>query len=277
MAAAVARRDVGRRALPLEQALRVHEVPRPAVADAARRWSWPWPGATTRTVDVLEQHGWRIRDASDVSGRPRHLSRVHRRLARRVHGREGPERPLAQRLVQRPQRHVSRRRAARGHAGHGLRQRAPDRAGPVRLFDAGRGGGGRRRHQRRLPERTHARPASSRAPISIRISCSRDCSRTAASRRVSSCNGPANRSEGDQVMAHRKAPLGTTRRRAPTVWGAEPVVRELAETHDTAPATDAGASAAQPNASTPGTAISKQVVDGAVRKLDRLTARSCSG
>ena len=115
--------------------------------------------------------------------RPRYLPRVHRRLARRVHGREGSERPLAQRLVQRPQRHVSRRGAARGHAGHGLRQRAPDRAGPVRLLDAGRGGGGHRGHQRRLPERTHARPASSRAPISTRISCSRDCSRIAACRR----------------------------------------------------------------------------------------------
>ena len=50
--------------------------------------------------------------------RPRRLPRVHPRLARRVHGREGPERPASDRLVQRPQRHVPRRRPPGGHPGH---------------------------------------------------------------------------------------------------------------------------------------------------------------
>ena len=45
------------------------------------------------------------------------------RLAGRVHRRQGPERAPSDRLVQRPERHLPRRRPAGGHPGHGLRQR----------------------------------------------------------------------------------------------------------------------------------------------------------
>ena len=63
--------------------------------------------------------------------RDRPLPRLHRRLARRVHRRQGPERAPAHRLVQRPQRHLPRLRATGGHPGHRLRRRPADRRGPA--------------------------------------------------------------------------------------------------------------------------------------------------
>src|SRR5207247_11478182 len=75
-------------------------------------------------------------------------------LARRVHGRQGPERAPAQRLVQRPRRVLPRRRPPDGRAGHGLRRRAAARARPARLSH-GRGGRRRRARDRgRLRART---------------------------------------------------------------------------------------------------------------------------
>ncbi len=61
-----------------------------------------------------------------------------RELARRVHGRQGPERPAAHRLVQRPQRDLSRRRSAGRHAGHRLRHRRCRPARRSSRFDVDR-------------------------------------------------------------------------------------------------------------------------------------------
>ncbi len=86
---------------------------------------------------VLEEHGWRIRDAAEVSDDVDTYRAYIAQLAGGVHRREGPERTSSQRLVQRSKRHVSRRATTRGHAGHGVRQRVPDRAGTLRVFDDG--------------------------------------------------------------------------------------------------------------------------------------------
>ena len=111
MAAAVARRDVRGRGLSLEQALRVPEVPRAAVADE-RRALRAGAGRATTTADRRAARAARLADPrrrGRLSATSILYRAVHRPLARRVHRREGPERAAAQRLVQRPQRHLSRR------------------------------------------------------------------------------------------------------------------------------------------------------------------------
>ena len=87
---------------------------------------------------LLETNGWQVLDASEISDDWRRLPRVHRRLSGRVHGRQGPERAPAERLVQRPKRCLPRRGPAGDHAGHRLRQRATHGRGAVRLLDHGR-------------------------------------------------------------------------------------------------------------------------------------------
>ena len=67
LAPAVARRDPRRRALQLEQARRVHEVHRPAAADAASRSSWRCRATSPADQEMLEGHGWQVRHALDFS------------------------------------------------------------------------------------------------------------------------------------------------------------------------------------------------------------------
>ena len=123
MAAALARRDLQRRGLSLEQALRVPEVPRPAVAGRASVRAGPERATTPPTRPLLEEHGWRVRDAGRTVSTDLDPIASTSPVARRVHRRQGPERAAAQRLVQRPQRHVSRRRAACRHPGDRFQQR----------------------------------------------------------------------------------------------------------------------------------------------------------
>ena len=52
--------------LPLEQALRVHEVPRRCRRGHRRRFELALAGCNDEDRRMLEQHGWRIRDASEV-------------------------------------------------------------------------------------------------------------------------------------------------------------------------------------------------------------------
>src|SRR4029453_16614176 len=89
---------------------------------------------------------------------PRQLSRVHRRLARGVHGREGHLRPPAQRVVQRSQRLLPGGRPSGRDAGHVVREVRAHRQRPVRVPDDGRGGRRARAHQRglRRPQRGSA-------------------------------------------------------------------------------------------------------------------------
>ena len=101
-----------------------------------------------------------------ILDRRRRLPQLPPRLAGRVHGGQGPERPPADGLVQRPRGHVPRRRPTRRHPGHGLRRGAADRGGalPVHLD---RRRGLRRRDDRgglpsRTPGRLRARPGALR-------------------------------------------------------------------------------------------------------------------
>ena len=116
---------------------RVPQVPRPAAAYGASPSSWRSAGSIRTTARLLETNGWQVRDASEHLGRLGRLPRVHRRLSWRVHGRQGPERPPAERLVQRPKRCLPRRRPAGDHAGHRLRRTCCPRArgcSPSRLW-----------------------------------------------------------------------------------------------------------------------------------------------
>src|SRR5207248_926006 len=62
----------------------------------------------------------------------------HLRVARRVHGREGSERPPADGLVLGPERDLPRGGETCDHPGHGLWKRLAGRRRPFRLLDAGR-------------------------------------------------------------------------------------------------------------------------------------------
>ena len=147
------------RALQLEQAPRV-----PASSSTCPRRT----GAAVRAGAVelrargparcSRSTGWRVRARARLLDRRRRLPRLHRRLARRVHRRQGPERPAAHRLVQRPQRDLPRRRPAGDHA------RTPASATssrPARACSAsstmdevaGRGRGDQRRLRAPLPRR----------------------------------------------------------------------------------------------------------------------------
>ena len=174
----VARRHLRGRALHLEQAPRVPQVPRPAARTGPRLRAGAEQLRRRSEREMLDEHGWRVRDGARGLDRDRSLPRLHRRLARRVHGRQGPERAAAHRLVQRPQRHLPRLRPAGGHPGHRLRQRPADRRGPVRLRLARRGRRGGRGDRRRLRRATPRRRASSRASTSATRSCSARCSST---------------------------------------------------------------------------------------------------
>ena len=80
------------------------------------------PARRRRSRRALRGAGWELVDPRAHLARPRRLPRLHPRLARRVHGREGHLRAAAQRLVQRPERLLPRGRQARRHAGHRLRR-----------------------------------------------------------------------------------------------------------------------------------------------------------
>ncbi len=182
LAPGVARRHLRGRALHLEQAPRVPQVPRPAARAPGRRFELALSSCEPAEREMLAEHGWRVRDGLEVSTRDRPLPRLHRRLARRVHRRQGPERAPAHRLVQRPQRHLPRLGPAGGHPGHRLRQRPADRRGPAspstRPTRRPTAVGGDRRRLR-APRR--ARPASSPASTSATRWCWGRCSSTSAS------------------------------------------------------------------------------------------------
>ncbi len=163
LAPGLARRHLRGRALHLEQAPRVPQVPRPAASAPAQ--------AFELALSSCEQLGTRDAAAARLAGprrarglaRDRSLPRLHRRLARRVHGRQGPERAPAHRLVQRPQRHLPRLRPPGDHPGHRLRQRPADAAracSPSTRSDeaAGGGRGDRRRLRAPRPRRARDRP-----------------------------------------------------------------------------------------------------------------------
>ena len=86
---------------------------------------------------MLEEQGWKVRARARLLDRHRRLPRLRDRLARRVHRRQGPERPAAHGLVQRPQHHLPRRGPPGDQPGHGLLERVPDRRGTVRLLHDG--------------------------------------------------------------------------------------------------------------------------------------------
>ena len=152
---------------------------------------------------MLEGHGWQVRHALDFSTDTGRLPRLHRGLARRVHGRQGPERAPAHRLVQRPQRHLPGRRAAGDHPGHRLQQRVPDGRGAVRVLDHGRDPGRGRGDQLRLRAPLAAPPRRSRASTSRTTSCSAACSRTSAWSSASGRGYPV------QQPRHRSVPAGS--------------------------------------------------------------------
>ena len=81
--------------------------------------------------------GWDLIDPGADLARPRRLSRLHPAVARRVHGGEGHLRATAQRLVQRPQRLLPRRRPAGRDAGHRLREVRAHGQRPVRVLHDG--------------------------------------------------------------------------------------------------------------------------------------------
>jgi hypothetical protein len=84
---------------------------------------------------VLEENGWRVRDSLGFSYDADPYRDYSPRLPRRVHGRQGPEHPPAERVVQRPQRDVPRRRTTGGYPGDGVQQPPPDRPWAVRVLD----------------------------------------------------------------------------------------------------------------------------------------------
>ena len=192
LAPGLARRHLRRRALHLEQAPRVPQVPRAARAQRpglrAGAEQLPSGGA----ADAGRARLARARRPRGLA-RDRQLPRLHRRLARRVHRRQGPERPPAHRLVQRPQRHLPGRRPAGLTQDTGFGTALPDRRGPARLRLArGRGsrrvGGDRRRLLAPRPRRRARSPASTSATRSCWGRCwSSSASRTrkpAAARRL---------------------------------------------------------------------------------------------
>ena len=148
MAAALARHHVERRALPLEQAFRVHEVPRPAVADergvrtGARRMQRPPTGVCSRSMGG----GFARRRLSDDLDTYREYiagSRAEFTVAKdqNVRLRSGwfSDRSATYLAAGRPV--VTQDTGFGGHLPTGR---------PVRLLDDGRGGGSHRRHQIRL-------------------------------------------------------------------------------------------------------------------------------
>ena len=157
LAAGVAGRPVPGRGLHLEQALRVPQGHRPSTTGVAHtrtgarvlRRLRPGPARTSR----LDRHP----RPGLLHGR-RPLPGVHPAFTGRVHRRQGPERAVAHRVVQRPQRHLPRRRPPGGDAGHRLRRRAPHRRGSAGVLDHRRGGGGGR------GDRVGLRPSRRRRP-----------------------------------------------------------------------------------------------------------------
>ncbi len=120
-------RGVGGGGVQVEQAPRVGEVSRSAVADGSEIRAGDDAG---RSGGSRATRGSRLAarlPVRDVTRRLRRVSRLLPPLTSGVHGREGPERPPAQRLVQRAGRLLSGDRQARRRPGHGLRSRHPDR------------------------------------------------------------------------------------------------------------------------------------------------------
>ena len=111
------------RALYLEQAPRVPQVSRSTLP---RRTGFRAGAQQVRRVgsgDAPEQRLERAACARLFHG-SRRLSPLHRLVARRVHRRQGPERPTPQRLVQRSQRDLPGGGPAGGHPGDRLQRPA---------------------------------------------------------------------------------------------------------------------------------------------------------
>ena len=115
-------------------------------------------------VAVLAAHGWQVADPLAGLGRSLARTATTSGLARRVHGGEGPERPAAERLVQRSRRVLPGRRPAGGRAGH---RRSATCCRSARAFTpSGRSARRRRRSSRSsatMPRRRRTRRPSRRS------------------------------------------------------------------------------------------------------------------
>ena len=123
--------------------------------------------ACPATYRCSRAHGWAVADPLAVSADPLRYRDYPAQLARRVHRREGRERPAAERLVQRPRGLLPGGRAARGRAGHRLRRRPAARARACSLPHAWRRRPRRRGRSRpttSAPARTRPRSRASASP-----------------------------------------------------------------------------------------------------------------
>ena len=135
-------------------------------------------GMTEDERRLLDDNGWRLVDAHAFTTDPWPYRDYVHVVARRVHRRQGPERAPPERLVQRAQRLLPRRRPAGGHAGHRLRHRAADGRGPVRLQHADEAVAAFDAIELRLRPAQPRRPSDRARSTSAPRRCSPGCSRT---------------------------------------------------------------------------------------------------
>ena len=155
------------------------QLPRPAARAPAQRFELALSSYEPADREQLEAHGWAVRHALDFDRRDDYRATSPARAASSPSPRSRT--CASQRLVQRPQRHLPRRRPARDHAGHRLRRGAADRRGPVRRHDARRGGRGGRGDRGRLRAPPPRGAPRSRASTSTRRACSATCSTSSGS------------------------------------------------------------------------------------------------
>ena len=86
---------------------------------------------------LLKEHGWRLREPSEMSADIDAYRVVHLGFARRVHRGQGAERTPADRLVQRPQRHLPGGGSPGGHRGDRLLRGYSHGRRAVRLRERG--------------------------------------------------------------------------------------------------------------------------------------------
>ena len=177
-------RDVrfGGERLRLEQGRRVAAVPRPARAAPARPFELALSGYEPRRPRAAG-----ARAAGRCATRSRSTSTSTATAT--TSPARAPSSPsprirtsrFAQRLVQRPQRDLPRRRPTGDHAGHRLRRGAADRRGPVRRRRRSTRRSRRSRRSRRPRAPPPRRAPRSRASTSTPSACSADLLATAES------------------------------------------------------------------------------------------------
>ena len=150
----------------LEQGPRVPEVPRPARRGRGRAFELALASYERRRIASCSRAAaGAVRARARFLARPRRLPRLHSGVARRVHRRQGAERAPAHRLVQRPQRDLSRRGPSGRDAGHRVRRCASDRRRPFPVLDGRRG----RRGDRARIEADY--PRARRAAVELAREC----------------------------------------------------------------------------------------------------------